>query len=326
MGTDPHGPQPKVFICHASEDKLRFVIPFATALRDKGVEAWVDQFEILAGDNIVEKIFSEGIEQASAVIAVVSQASLSKPWVREEISVAFVRRIEGRCKLIPIVLDDAQVPAALSALRWERVADVANFGEVLDRVLRSVFNQYDKPPLGSPPSFVTQNVTEIPTLSRIDSQVLVGCCIASIKEDKLLLENITLLDIESEIGISDEAFCESLDVLHHKGLIEVEKIDNGDVTGCTPRVAGFDLFLRATDPQYANHFRQVIARIVNNGDLDGKPMMAATGLPARVIYHFVSFLSLQRHLTFLDCNQYGCAQFKITSVNATLRRALEDVR
>src|SRR5476649_1562305 len=103
MGTDPHGPRPKVFICHASEDKLRFVIPFATALRDKGVEAWVDQFEILAGDNIVEKIFSEGIEQASAVIAVVSQASLSKPWVREEISVAFVRRIEGRCKLIPIV-------------------------------------------------------------------------------------------------------------------------------------------------------------------------------------------------------------------------------
>jgi hypothetical protein len=317
---------PNVFICHASEDKSRFVIPFATALRAKGVEAWVDQFEIHSGDSLVAKIFNEGIEKASAIIAVISPASVSKPWVQAEIDVAFVRRIEGKCKLIPIVLDDAKVPTALTAIRWETISDTTNFEGVLHNILLSVFNQYEKPPVGQPPSFVTQKVAGIPNLSHIDSQVLIGCCEASVKEDKLLLEASSLLELEQKTGISDDALCQSLDILHQQGFIEVEKIDNGNVTGCTPRVAGFDLFLRATDPQYTNHFMQVIARMVNSGDVDGKSMMDATGLPARVIYHFVKYLSLQGHLTFLDFNQYGCAQFKVTSVNSTLRRILENAR
>ena len=31
---------PKVFISHASEDKERFVVNFATALRENGIDAW----------------------------------------------------------------------------------------------------------------------------------------------------------------------------------------------------------------------------------------------------------------------------------------------
>ncbi len=59
-----------------------------------------------------------------------------------------------------------------------------------------------------------------------------------------------LLEIEEKTGISDDVLCQSLDVLHPKGLVEVEKIDNGSITGCTPRIAGFDLFLRVTDSHY----------------------------------------------------------------------------
>jgi hypothetical protein len=36
---------PAAFLCHASEDKERFVIPFATGLRGRGIDAWVDQWE-----------------------------------------------------------------------------------------------------------------------------------------------------------------------------------------------------------------------------------------------------------------------------------------
>lgn len=34
---------PKVFVSHASEDKERFVTEFATKLRAKGVDAWLDK-------------------------------------------------------------------------------------------------------------------------------------------------------------------------------------------------------------------------------------------------------------------------------------------
>jgi len=59
---------PKVFISHASEDKDRFVIPFATRLRENGVDAWVDRWEMNPGDSLVDRIFEEGLKNAAAVI------------------------------------------------------------------------------------------------------------------------------------------------------------------------------------------------------------------------------------------------------------------
>jgi hypothetical protein len=52
----------KVFICHASEDKERFVLDFAKKLRANGVDAWIDKWEIELGDNLVDKVFEEGIQ------------------------------------------------------------------------------------------------------------------------------------------------------------------------------------------------------------------------------------------------------------------------
>jgi acetyl esterase/lipase len=91
---------PKVFISHASEDKDRFVIKFAERLRANGIDPWLDKWEMLPGDSLVDKIF-DGIEQAQAVIVVLSTNSVSKRWVREEINAAFVKRVNDASKLIP---------------------------------------------------------------------------------------------------------------------------------------------------------------------------------------------------------------------------------
>ncbi|WP_232414365.1 toll/interleukin-1 receptor domain-containing protein [Leptospira kirschneri] len=72
---------PKVFISHASEDKDRFVINFSTKLRSKGIDAWLDKWEMRPGD----RIFEEGIKNADAFIIVLSKNSVNKPWVREEL-------------------------------------------------------------------------------------------------------------------------------------------------------------------------------------------------------------------------------------------------
>ncbi len=73
---------PKVFLSHASEDKQRFVLPFATSLRAKGVDVWLDKWEILPGDSLVDRLFEEGLKNAQAVLIVVSAVSVEKPWVR----------------------------------------------------------------------------------------------------------------------------------------------------------------------------------------------------------------------------------------------------
>lgn len=88
---------PRLFVSHASEDKERFAVEFATRLRSElGIDAWLDRWEIRGGDSLVARIFDEGLAGSDAVALVLSHASLTKPWVREELEVAVVRRIETK--------------------------------------------------------------------------------------------------------------------------------------------------------------------------------------------------------------------------------------
>lgn len=95
---------PKVFISHASEDKDRFVVEFARRLRENGVDAWLDQWEMRPGDSLVDKIFEEGLKEARSVIVVLSTVSVQKPWVREELNASVVNRISLGARLIPVVI------------------------------------------------------------------------------------------------------------------------------------------------------------------------------------------------------------------------------
>jgi len=112
---------PKVFISHASEDKERFVLEFSTKLREKGVDAWLDKWEMLPGDSLVDKIFEEGIKEADSFIIILSNNSITKPWVREELNASFIKRINKNCKIIPVVLDNCNVPECLHSTIWEKL-------------------------------------------------------------------------------------------------------------------------------------------------------------------------------------------------------------
>src|SRR5262249_47207268 len=148
-----------------------FVIPFATALRGKGVDAWVDNWEIRAGDSIVQKIFDEGIAQASLVIVVLSPISVTKKWVREELDAAVVNRIEKSTRLIPVIIDDCDIPQALRATKHVRY-DGNDLEAVVAKVADSIFRRSDKPALGPPPEFVKSALPPIPGLDNIDVQVI----------------------------------------------------------------------------------------------------------------------------------------------------------
>jgi len=106
----------RAFLSHASEDKPGFVAPLAHELAKMGVVPWLDIWEISPGDSLVKKLFDEGLDTVDAVIVVVSASSAAKPWVREELDAAMVRRIKGRMRLIPVRLGDAPIPPPLEHL------------------------------------------------------------------------------------------------------------------------------------------------------------------------------------------------------------------
>lgn len=233
--------QPKVFMSHASEDKERFVLPFAKELMARGLNVWVDRWEMLPGDSLVKKIFTEGLGEAEAVIVVLSRNSVNKRWVVEELDAAVVKRIQQESRLIPIVLDGLQpseLPVAVRHLLFEPVADTSRFNETVDRVVRAVLGQPNKPPIGTLPSYTAANAVTVPGLDRIDSLMLKSAGEEAIRDFGELFRTQEFFEsVSDDLGIGERDFIESLNVLDADGFIRIHR----SLTSGLPGMASFRL-------------------------------------------------------------------------------------
>ncbi len=127
--------KPKAFVSHTSKDK-HFVEQFAWDLRQFGIDVWYDEWEIAAGDSIVEKVFA-GLDASDNLIVVLSTASVTSRWVNEELSVALMRRLsEANIRIIPVLIETCDIPTALLHIRYADFRD--NHEEGLSRVLDSL--------------------------------------------------------------------------------------------------------------------------------------------------------------------------------------------
>ena len=73
-----------VFISHSSKDKKAYALPLASLLGKFGLDAWLDQWKIRAGDSIQQKIF-QAIKNSNAVVLILTSNSLRSKWVRKEL-------------------------------------------------------------------------------------------------------------------------------------------------------------------------------------------------------------------------------------------------
>jgi len=210
---------PKAFLSHATEDKQRFAVPLATALRGKGVDVWLDQWEMKAGDSLVRKVFT-GIEDASVFIVVLSEISVTKPWVLEELDAAVIRKIQTTCKVIPVVLDEVEVPAPLKHLLWVSATRLGLDGTVSE-IARSVFDMETKPPIGRPPTYTAAGGHMHLAADPVDNVVLNLIIDHHLKPTEPL-NSETMAKKAAAFDISQEALDESISVLAEQGKISVQ--------------------------------------------------------------------------------------------------------
>ncbi len=220
------GRPPTAFISHASEDKERFVLEFASQLLTNGVQVWLDKWELGGGDSLTQRIFDQGIRQSDAMLCVLSNVALAKPWVREEFDLAVVRRISGKTRLIPILLDDdVEVPVAIEHLFHYNVPK-QGFEYVVTEVVRDMFNVSRRPPLGSPPPFVGS----LPDVRQLDDPIDTAVFAALIEHFRRLDSPnwITFSNSIGEavepLGISYEQVLDSIEILESQHLINAQKM------------------------------------------------------------------------------------------------------
>ena len=91
---------------------------FAQQVSLSGVELWIDEKKLGPGDHYTTRIF-DGIYQADAYVIFISRQSVQSAWVGAELDFAMKRKIEGgRLQIIPVRLDDAEMPVVLSGLEY----------------------------------------------------------------------------------------------------------------------------------------------------------------------------------------------------------------
>lgn len=309
-----------VFISHASEDKERFVIPFATQLRQRGIDAWVDRWEIVPGDSLVDKIFEEGLKAAAAVIVVLSQFSVAKPWVREELNAGVVARINRGARLIPIVLDDVDVPEALRGTVWVTIRDLNDFTTELDSVVAALLRKTQKPPLGPVPEYASAAFA-VAGLNNQDAAVLRIYCEAALAQDAMVGFRTEELITQGEaVGLRRAQFLESAQVLAESYLLERDRVLL-TVPNYSLRHAGLERYLRATMSNYHEISDRVAAFVANNDRTSNREIATALKLPTLlVVEHILDMLESRGLLK--QAKAIGRIS-KVHSVSPRLRRMLE---
>lgn len=221
-----------------SDIKPLFVDGFAARLRESGVDAWLDKWEMLPGDSLVDKIFEEGLKSADAVIIVLSRNSVTKPWVREELNSGIIARLEKGTLLIPVVIDDCDLPEALKTTLWERIHDVSNYDDSYDRILAAIFGQSLKPQLGHAPAYTSTVLHDINGLEAVDNLVLKVSCEYLIENPDHPIEPGDVFGASNLAAPPKQEVLDSIDVLEDEGYVRVSRYIGGgpDRWGCHYRV------------------------------------------------------------------------------------------
>ena len=310
---------PKAFMSHAWEDKDRFVREFAARLRAAGVDVWVDEWELHAGDSLVDRIFEEGIKRADVFIVVLSRLSVDKPWVREELNAGVVKKISKECRLIPIVLDGVEVPESLKSTLWVRVTDPSNYDDKLDQVVRSIYGHSDKPPLGAPPSYVSRPVL-VPGLNDVDALVLSVIAEVALKNGHQFIDQNAVEARCEELGLSHDGYFESLLALGHEYLVDVEHRHPSVVVTLQITNYGLGRFFEATRPDLGTVRRRLIAGLVNGTDRERTALAATLGEPPLLVEFLLDELDLEGLLTV---GKYLGNKVEVKNVSPLLRRHLD---
>ncbi|HEX7854968.1 MAG TPA: toll/interleukin-1 receptor domain-containing protein [Sphingobium sp.] len=192
---------PKVYLAHASEDKAR-VRPVAEYLMANGVDVWFDEWEIDLGDSLRQKM-EDGLGAMTHFVVVLTETSITKPWVAKEIDVGLVQQVGGKSRFVPLLvdLDPAKLSPFLQAMLFLKIdpASEADLKGLVDR-LHGVSR---KPALGEAPRYVQNALPGLQGLS--SAAIAVGRHIVETSVNAMVVDPaVTLEDLQGALDLATD--------------------------------------------------------------------------------------------------------------------------
>jgi hypothetical protein len=101
-----------IFISYSHADKA-FATRLAAQLVKHRTHVWIDEWELKVGDSIVDRI-QEAVQSATALLVILSRASVASEWCKKEMSAGLLRELEEkRVVVLPVLVEDCEIPLFL---------------------------------------------------------------------------------------------------------------------------------------------------------------------------------------------------------------------
>ncbi len=296
--------QPIAIICHSSDDKQSFVLPFSYKLAEYGVKVLVDDWEMQSNDSLIERIFTEGVKNTDAFLIILSNLSVNKPWVTEELRAGLVKRIGIHCKLVPVLIEDAVIPDVLAATEWVKIRDLDNYDREMLQIARAIRNEPVQPvikpeiketPRVVPGAISTPGVgavapapssaaaTSIPGLTQNEVLVLKVSNEYAVEKNRTFINTSDVQRVLQTSGLTPLVIDKALDILDEKGLVKAARILGAasiEIYNVTPY--GFEAYARAFIPGYEDLSLKMLSALANEGLATNDDLASRFNIPMSV--------------------------------------------
>lgn len=148
---EPGNRERLVYLAHAWEDK-HLAKPLAEGLMRLGINVWYDNWEIGSGDSLRRKM-EEGLGNCTHFIVLLTETSIKKNWVNEEIDAGLMSAVEGSAKFIGL-RHKLPLSAVSPFLKTRLTPEFQPSDEGLHALASDIYGVSKKPPLGEKPRYV----------------------------------------------------------------------------------------------------------------------------------------------------------------------------
>lgn len=320
---------PVVFVSYASEDRP-LAMQIATRLFEEGMEVFFDGWEIRAGDSIREKL-DAGLGRCTHFVVLLTPRSVQKSWVRAEMDAAFVRRVEGECRFIPLRHDlaAAALPPLLRGLLSLQIDDFETDVTKLVEEIRSV-DRRPSPPATAPGSGIPASAMGLSP----GGAKIVGAIVRRSQHGLNFDPPLNPDVLQAATGLSDDAIRDAAEELIERGLVDDSNEIGQRSLGFSvlyPRdhvFALYDGFFMDWNP--ADDALRIAADLVNEGRIDERiepqDLVGRYGWKPRRLNPALSYLALfgaAKILHAIGTAPFSCAFFWLTSKARHLLRDRE---